>query len=184
MHSILLEWKTVSEINNYGYEIQRRRAVVDSAFATLPGAFVPGHGTTLVPQEYTYVDSTIDIGTWAYRLKQIDLDGSAHFTDPIEVRILTAVAGATPESYPLSQNYPNPFNPTTRIRFSVEKTGFTTLKVYNVLGEDVGTLFMGTAQGGTEYTATFDGSSLSSGVYFYRLISGETTSLKSMVLMK
>ena len=182
-HSILLEWMTVSEVNNYGYEVQRRREG-ESEFTTLPNVFVPGHGTTLVPQQYAYIDSTVDLGTWVYRLKQIDLDGSAHFTDPIEVRILTAVAGATPESYPLSQNYPNPFNPTTRIRFSVEKTGFTTLKVYNVMGEDVGTLFMGTAQGGTEYTATFDGSSLSSGVYFYRLISGETTSLKSMVLMK
>ncbi|MCL5020338.1 MAG: T9SS type A sorting domain-containing protein [Bacteroidetes bacterium] len=93
------------------------------------------------------------------------------------------VGNDVPQSYSLDQNYPNPFNPTTEICYTVPKNGFVTLKVYNVLGQEVATLFSGVAHAGT-YEASFDGSRYSSGVYFYRLEAGNVKFVKKMVLMK
>ncbi|HTO95146.1 MAG TPA: T9SS type A sorting domain-containing protein, partial [Bacteroidota bacterium] len=75
-------------------------------------------------------------------------------------------------------------NPSTRIAFTVEKPGYTTLKVYTILGAEVATLFDGMAQPGTEYNVAFDGGSLANGAYFYRLVSGEKTLLHKMLLVK
>ena len=88
-----------------------------------------------------------------------------------------------PVSYELSQNYPNPFNPTTQINYSVPKNSFVTLKIYNVLGQEVATLFAGNQRSGS-YIATFDANKFASGVYFYRLQAGTFSSVKKMVLMK
>jgi Secretion system C-terminal sorting domain len=88
-----------------------------------------------------------------------------------------------PETYTLSQNYPNPFNPTTNIVYTVPKSGLVTLKVYNILGQEVTTLFQGFQNTG-KYIANFDASKLSSGVYFYRLQAGNATLTKKMMLMK
>ncbi|MCL5021667.1 MAG: T9SS type A sorting domain-containing protein [Bacteroidetes bacterium] len=99
---------------------------------------------------------------------------------------ITAVkerGGVIPAEYTLSQNYPNPFNPATQIEYSVPKNGFVTLKVYNILGQEVATLFSGIQHAGS-YTATFDGSRLASGVYFYRLQAGNVSIAKKLVLMK
>ncbi len=100
--------------------------------------------------------------------------------------ILTGVkerTGAVPSKYDLAQNYPNPFNPTTQIEYSVPARGYVTLKVYNVLGQEVATLYSGLQQPGN-YTATFDGSKFSSGVYFYRLQSGNVSVTKKLLLLK
>jgi hypothetical protein len=103
------------------------------------------------------------------------------------IYLLTAVKerpGAdVPATFTLQQNYPNPFNPTTEIDYSVPKNGFVTLKVYNVLGQEVTTLFSGVQHAG-DYVASFDGSKFASGVYFYRLQAGATSITKKMVLMK
>ena len=88
-----------------------------------------------------------------------------------------------PTTYQISQNYPNPFNPTTQINYSVPKNSYVTLKVYNVLGQEVATVFAGNQKAGN-YIATFDGNRLASGVYFYRLQAGSFSSVKKMVLMK
>lgn len=99
---------------------------------------------------------------------------------------LTAVkpiGGQLPESFALSQNYPNPFNPTTVINYSVPRNGFVTLKVFNVLGQEVETLFSGNQRAGN-YQVSFDGAKLASGVYFYRLDAGNTSITKKMILMK
>jgi hypothetical protein len=90
---------------------------------------------------------------------------------------------AVPGKFELAQNYPNPFNPTTTISYSVPKTGNVSLKVYNLLGEEVATLFAGVQQIGN-HTAVFDGSRFASGVYFYRLEAGNNTMTKKLVLMK
>ncbi len=88
-----------------------------------------------------------------------------------------------PAKYTLSQNYPNPFNPTTQIKYSIPKSGFVSLKVYNILGQEVSTLVAGFQKAGN-YEATFDGSKLASGVYLYRLQSGTASITKKFVLMK
>jgi hypothetical protein len=92
-------------------------------------------------------------------------------------------AAGLPETYALSQNYPNPFNPLTNIQYSIPKSGFVTLKIYNLLGQEVATLVEGNQTAGT-YVATFDASRVSSGVYFYRLSSGRFVEVKKMLLLK
>nr|MBC8277827.1 T9SS type A sorting domain-containing protein [FCB group bacterium] len=89
----------------------------------------------------------------------------------------------SPDRYELSQNFPNPFNPETSIAFSLAKDGHTTLRVYNMLGEQVAELANGNMTAGVK-NVTFDASQLSSGIYFYRLESGDFTVAKKMVLMK
>jgi hypothetical protein len=91
--------------------------------------------------------------------------------------------GNQPKAYALSQNFPNPFNPTTQLKYSIKENGLVTLKVYDVLGQEVATLFVGQQTAG-DYTATFDGSKLASGIYFYRLQAGSFSQTKKMILMK
>jgi hypothetical protein len=91
--------------------------------------------------------------------------------------------GSIPANYDLTQNYPNPFNPTTNLRFSLPKAGNTSLKVYNILGKEVMVMFDGYMDAGI-YNATLDASSLSSGVYFYTLKSGNYTETKKMNVIK
>ncbi|MER3523592.1 MAG: hypothetical protein C4326_05860 [Ignavibacteria bacterium] len=183
---VLLEWQTISEVNNYGFFVQRRRDDAQQ-WMELPGSFVPGHGTTTEPQFYSYVDTTLtQTGVHHYRLRQQDLDGTSHFTPSIssEITWLTAVEEGAPRAFQLLQNYPNPLNPTTTIRFSVENTAATTIEVYNLLGEKVATLFDGVAEAGTFYRVSVDASSWASGMYMYRLQSGNHRAVKKLVLMK
>ena len=93
------------------------------------------------------------------------------------------VSSVVPQEYMLGQNYPNPFNPTTRIEYSVPKTGYVSLKVFNALGQEVATLFDGEQNPG-KYMATFDAKGLTSGVYFYRLQSGTASLTQKLILMK
>jgi hypothetical protein len=88
-----------------------------------------------------------------------------------------------PQKFQLNQNYPNPFNPTTVINYSIAKAGNVTLKVYNVLGEEVATLVNG-YQAANTYNVNFNASDLASGVYIYQLRSGSDVVSKKMVLMK
>jgi len=88
------------------------------------------------------------------------------------------------KTFRLEQNFPNPFNPTTEIRYSVAQNGFVTLKVYNVLGQEIATLFSGVRTAGQEYAATLDGSRLASGVYFYKLEAGNQMIVKKLMLLK
>ena len=91
--------------------------------------------------------------------------------------------GYVPESFSLQQNYPNPFNPSTKITFSVPQAGFTTLSVYNLLGEKVATLLSQELSAG-KYTVDFNASNLSTGVYFYNLDSGDFSAIKKMIILK
>ncbi len=88
-----------------------------------------------------------------------------------------------PDNYTLEQNYPNPFNPTTNIRFAIPKSGLTTLKVYDAMGREVATLINSKLEAG-KFETDFNASSLSSGVYFYKLVSGDFTAVKKLTLIK
>ncbi len=181
--SVLVRWTTLTETNNYGFEVHRRAGEND--FETVPNSFVPGHGTTLQPQTYLFAEQIPPGPNLQYRLKQIDLNGNVFMTEAVYLENLTDVALSTkPSSFLLSQNYPNPFNPETIVEFSVENTGLTTLDVYNVLGENIATLFDGIALQGQRYKIRFNGTRLASGVYMYRLQSGPSTEIRKMVLMK
>jgi hypothetical protein len=109
--------------------------------------------------------------------------GAYKFQAHIPTGIFAGTSGVVPTSFSLSQNYPNPFNPTTLIAYSIPKNTFVTLKVYNVLGQEVATLFAGNQKAGN-YVATFDGSKCASGIYLYRLQAGSVSITKKMVLVK
>jgi hypothetical protein len=88
-----------------------------------------------------------------------------------------------PSNYALNQNYPNPFNPSTSIQFDLPRTGFTTLRVYNLLGQEVATLVNEMKSAGS-YKVQWNAQNMTTGMYFYKLISGDVTQVKKMVLMK
>jgi hypothetical protein len=152
-----LNWSTATELNNYGFEIQRK---YNGDFATI--GFVRGNGNSTTPKNYSFVDRNLTEGIYTYRLKQIDFNGAYHYSNEVEVTI------TGPKVYFLEQNYPNPFNPFTKIRFNLAVTSNITIKIFNSLGENIMNLFLGKLEAGKN-EIEFDGSSLSSGIYFYRL---------------
>jgi hypothetical protein len=184
-NAVQLKWTTASEMNNYGYTVQRKSgSEVD--FVDLKDAFIVGKGTTVEPQAYSYTDNTVaKAGTYSYRLKQQDMDGTIHYTQSVIVQVsMTDVAEVAPKVFQLMQNYPNPFNPSTQVKFSVESTTRATVKVYNMLGEEVATMFDGVAEAGRYYVATFNAARLSSGIYFYRLATEKKNDVKRMLLVR
>ena len=181
-----LTWITLSETNNYGFFIQQRN-VSYSNFTDVPNSFVPGHGTTIEPHTYVWVHQGVAAGTYYYRLKQVDLDGTIQYSDARQVHVLSPAGVA--ESYPpavlhLAQNYPNPFNPSTQIQFTVDIAGFTILTVSDVLGKEVEELYDGIAEPGKVYVVRFNASRLSNGTYFYTLVNVGQTSRQKMLLLK
>ncbi|MBE0551337.1 MAG: DUF4397 domain-containing protein [Ignavibacterium sp.] len=167
-----LTWSTATETNNNGFEIQRKSG---EEFVTI--GFVRGNGTTTEIQNYSYTDSKLPVGSYSYRLKQVDFDGSFEYSSVVNVD-LTA-----PTVFALEQNYPNPFNPSTVISYSVPQSSFVTLKVYDIIGNEVATLVNQTQSAG-KYDIRFDASSLSNGVYMYSIKTDNFTSTKKMILMK
>jgi hypothetical protein len=169
----ILHWSTATETNNYGFEIERRQTGNWEEVG-----FVAGAGSSSSPRYYSYTDNNLSPGGYAYRIKQVNKDGSFSYRGSAEVEI-----ASTPQAFALIQNYPNPFNPSTRIQYSLEKAGVVSLKVYNVLGLEVATLVNGHQEAGS-YAVSFNALGLSSGVYFYRLEAGSLNSTKKLILMK
>ena len=172
---IRLNWETSTELNNFGFEVER--LIGDSNLWKKIG-FVEGHGNSNSPKEYSFSDRSVYSGKYAYRLKQIDTDGKFKYSSAVEVNL------GAPSNFGLSQNYPNPFNPSTTIKFGYDKNTEAQLKVYDVLGNEVVNLFNGVAEGGKVYQINFDGSALSSGVYYYKLTCDNKTEIKKMMLLK
>jgi hypothetical protein len=180
---VVLRWTTLSELNNYGFYVERR-APSEQGFTTVPNSFVAGHGTTVVPQYYMFADTLPHSGTWFYRLKQIDLDGTVHYSDPIRIDMPTDVGeNEAPAVFSLEQNYPNPFNPSTMIRYSIPKSALVQLRVFDMLGREVAILIDEEKLPGT-YSIVWNPGNLATGMYVYRLQSGDFTAVKRLVLVK
>ncbi len=173
--NVTLNWKTATELNNYGFTIER--STNNISFASI--GTISGNGNSSEIKSYQFVDENLLSGKYYYRLKQIDFDGSFKYSNCIEVNI-----ESMPVQFELSQNYPNPFNPSTVIKFSVADNGLTNLSVYNALGQKVTELFNQNAEKGNLYQINFDGSKLGSGVYFYSLVQGSSCLSKKMILIK
>jgi hypothetical protein len=171
-----LKWHTATETNNNGFEIQRS-VEHDGNWETI--GFIDGHGTSNKPNDYTYTDvpNFDGVSMIAYRLKQIDRDGSYKYSSTILVSI-------APKSTDVLYNYPNPFNPTTNISFNLLQADVVTLNIYNTAGDKVAVLYNHEPMSPGFHTASFDGAHMPSGRYFYSLTTSTGTKTNSMVLSK
>jgi hypothetical protein len=170
---ITLNWETATEVNNRGFEIERK---INSGWATV--GFKEGYGTSTDKHSYSFVDniSGVSSQTIYYRLKQVDFNGTFSYSDEVEVETL-------PDKFSLNQNYPNPFNPTTTISFSIPQKEFVTLKVYNLLGQEVAVLVNKQLEAGS-HNFQYDADMLSSGIYLYELSAGNFNETRKMIVMK
>ncbi|MDF1611763.1 MAG: T9SS type A sorting domain-containing protein [Stygiobacter sp.] len=190
-NNVKLNWSTATEVNNYGFEIERnivgtKLALSEKGWEKI--GFVHGHGNSNSSKDYTFVDVNPPSGKVQYKLKQIDFDGTFECSSIVEVDI------DTPQNFILKQNYPNPFNPTTTIKYTLpavilqnaEQSNndyLVTLKVFDILGNEVATL-VNEIQSAGNYEVKFDASKLSSGIYIYKLQTGKFLQTRKMLLVK
>ncbi|MCH7516136.1 MAG: T9SS type A sorting domain-containing protein, partial [Bacteroidetes bacterium] len=170
---VILKWVTSTETNNQGFEIQR--SITENKYEKI--GYIPGHGTTTEIQTYSYTDSKVASGNYTYRLKQIDYDGTIDYSDEIAVKV------TAPLEFALEQNFPNPFNPSTQITYTLAKDSEVTLSIYDMLGTKVAELVNAKQTAGS-YMINFNAKILSSGVYIYRIDTGNFTASKKLILMK
>jgi hypothetical protein len=174
-NGVRLNWRTVSETNNYGFEIERK---ADDATDFTKIGFVKGFGTTNRPQSYTFIDKNVAAGQFEYRLKQIDQDGQFMYSQSLQVEL------TGPADFALNQNYPNPFNSETTISFALKTMNSPNsaasqeydveITVFNILGQKVRTLLSEQKSAG-RYAIKWDGrdeldQQVSGGMYFYRIL--------------
>ncbi|MBX3008311.1 MAG: T9SS type A sorting domain-containing protein [Melioribacteraceae bacterium] len=191
--TIWLQWGTATETNNYGFSVQRS----NEEFQWEELGIVLGHVNSFSPKHYEFWDTAIPIkDKYFYRLEQIDIDGKKEYSDTIVVDLLSSVIDEKekfPTEFILHQNYPNPFNPITTIRYSIPNVGIglslSVLKVYDVLGREVATLvnepqLAGNYEVKFNSSNTENGPNLTSGVYFYKLQSGNFIQTRKFILMK
>ena len=180
-NSIILNWTTATEINNYGFSIERKSTIENREWEDV--AFIEGHGNSNSIKNYSFIDNSAEGGLVKYRLKQIDTDGSFEYSDEIELVFNKSY------KYSLEQNHPNPFNPTTMINYSIKNNSKVVVDIYNTLGQKVVELFSGTLNKG-KHSVSWNASGFSSGTYFARftatsLSNNETYSeVKKLLLLK
>lgn len=168
------------ELNNVFADLDANDVPLDSFHVKTGGlisAFLEG--------DSLYLSANNMAGRDTIMVTAVD-DSNAAFSDTfvVQVREATALEDLPiPVKYSLDQNYPNPFNPTTTITFQIPHPNLTTLKIYNVLGKEVATIVSEKMNPGN-YSYTFDGSSLATGVYYYRLVSGNYRQIRKMYLIK
>ena len=173
-NAVKLNWKTETEVDNYGFDIER---TTDKSNWKAIG-FVEGHGNSNSPKEYNFSDSDIgQSGKYYYRLNQIDTDGKFEYSDVVSVEV------GAPGDYYLSQNYPNPFNPNTIIKYNIPQESFVTIKIYDVIGNEVQALVNSKQEAGV-YEVNFNAGNLASGMYFYRMQTNDFVKLRKMLLLK
>jgi uncharacterized membrane protein len=173
INEIILNWATGTETNNLGFEIERKTELTEWQEV----GFINGNGTTTDTKFYSFTDNSITSNKYYYRLKQIDLDGTFEYSNTVQIDF------DSPAEFSLEQNFPNPFNPSTIIPFTLPLDSDINLSVYNSLGEKVAELINGNKIAGT-YNIEFNGEELSSGIYLYRLETGNFISSKKMILIK
>jgi hypothetical protein len=181
--SVRLEWGTASEMNNFGFYVQRS-AEVGGTFEDQSGGFVPGNGTSLIPHTYSWTDVAPPAIQLLYRLRQVDLDGTEHYSTQVSVdaSFLGILAQHSLDSSELSIR-PNPFNPVTTIRYALKKRSSVEIVVHDVLGREVRKLVDGAQDAGMHETV-LNGSTLASGAYICRLRVEGRVSQKRILLLR
>ncbi|NUN08882.1 MAG: lamin tail domain-containing protein [Ignavibacteriaceae bacterium] len=171
--AVVLNWSTATEVNNYGFEVQRTEIREQGSEKNWTNVgFVQGNGNSNSEKSYSFTDRNVSSSTkYIYRLKQIDTDGKFEYSN--EVEVLTGM----PEKYALAQNYPNPFNPSTVISYQLMNSGNVKLVVYDILGKEIAQLVNGKMDAGS-HSVDFNASGLQSGIYFYKItVTGSEGSL-------
>lgn len=162
-----LTWRVASEQNNAGFDVQHQPPGSESwTKLGFVESKAPG-GTTTKTMSYEHVAENLAVGTHRFRLRQVDLDGSATLTDPMTVRLQMQ------ESLRLSTPAPNPVRSTATVRIAVKERVETLVTLYNMLEQRVKTLYQGTPTAGESRHLRIDASELPSGTYFLRLRAGE-----------
>ena len=176
-NNVELRWITKTEVNNYGFDIERGKSLtsLDSDWEKV--GFVQGHGNSNSPKEYSFIDIPNGGTKFQYRLKQIDTDGKYAYSRVVSIEITVL------SEYILNQNYPNPFNPNTFITYSIPFSSKVTLTVYNALGELITTLVKENQEAGS-YSVNFNAAGLNSGIYFYKMQSDNFVKTNKMLLLK
>jgi photosystem II stability/assembly factor-like uncharacterized protein len=175
-NDVILSWKTSTETNNKGFDIQRSE-VGDQKSEWKKVGFVEGKGTTTEEQNYSFSDKKVPEGSYTYRLKQIDLNGAVNYSEEVNIEVKAVY------TYYLDQNYPNPFNPTTTIKFGLKKKSNVRIDIFSSIGENVKTILNEERDPGN-YTINFNAGDMPSGVYLYRITSETFSSVKKMMLVK
>ena len=200
--SVNLKWQTATEVQNYGFEVQRSAAEGEPRQGREARGqrsevsnwekigFVAGAGNSNSPKYYSFTDQPTGGTSFSYRLKQIDNDGHYKYYDAITVTLRSSGKAE------LMQNSPNPFNPTTAIKFFIPNSSDVTIKIYDMLGREVTTLINNQTEAGYHivYWNGRDsyGRDAASGVYLYRLTvenlggsrTGSFSETKKMNLLK
>jgi hypothetical protein len=180
-HGVRLTWATASETNNAGFRIERRgeaRRGKDGPWTEI--GFVDGRGTTADGQEYRFTDPDLSYtaDSIAYRLEQVDIDGSTQVTEPI------VVERSRPNQLALRKVSPNPAREQVTVRYAVPeaRAGMGKLRLYDVLGQQVRTVSSAAKAGRHEMQLNVD--DLTSGVYFLRLHVGGTVETQRFTVVQ
>lgn len=188
-NTVELVWQTATEVNNFGFSIERSFDWMNDGLDDWSEiGFVQGHGTTNSPKEYSFTDDLTlnpNLNQVSYRLKQIDLDGTFAYSKVVTVDLtnITSVEDDIKYEFAVEQNYPNPFNPTTQIIYSIPYTSLVRLIIYDLLGCEVKTL-VNEFQNAGRYSVDFNAVGLASGIYFYRLKSGQFSETRKLILLR
>ena len=187
----ILKWTTATEINNYGFLIERSAAGNQPSENSADNnrklnadsweiiGFAKGSGNSNSPKQYFFIDSKPGYGNVEYRLKQVDNDGSFKYSNIIQLKI------NMPLSFELKQNYPNPFNPVTTIEYTIPKAAYVKLKVFDLLGKEIETLVNKEEQAGVyRVKLSISGHHLSSGIYLYQLRADNFVETKKLIILK
>jgi hypothetical protein len=172
-NNVHLEWSTSTESNNFGYEIERKFG--NGNF--ISAGFINGKGTKTSRTDYLFTDKDLQPGNYSYRLKQVDFNGNFEYSSEINVSV------SVPGEYVLYQNYPNPFNPSTNIKYSVPRTSYVKINLYDIIGNKIKTIDEGIKTAGIHQLELSAGD-LSSGVYFVILNSDINSQAIKIILTK
>lgn len=176
----VLTWKTASETNNDGFAVERRanpQSEIHNPKWTEVG-FVEGAGTTTEPQSYAYRARGLDYGAHVFRLRQIDRDGTASYSEEVEAQVTLA------ERYALSEGYPNPFRQRATLELAVREAQEVRVEVYDVLGRRVEVIHRGELAANETHRFTVEASGLSSGLYLLRVTGEEFAATRRLVLVR
>lgn len=174
-NDVVLRWNTSLEINNKGFEVERKRSEKNDWDKI---GFVKGNGNSNEIKNYLYTDKNLQTGVYRYRLKQIDYNGNFRYYE-----LQNEINIGVPFEFMLSQNYPNPFNPNTAIDFQLPERSDVQLVIYDVSGREISKLKNEIMDAGY-YRINFSGVNLSSGIYFYTLRAGKYSQTKKMMMLK